>query len=121
MDEIHPSGWPPKIMASREMAVEREGPGTRGINRLHRSGVGTDRRVPHWPNPTLFLLAAPLVGSLTLLWYAWDTVSVGDRPLNTASIQNIRQVVQGMMLGYAGAVVDWQHPNDQGPITLRIE
>jgi hypothetical protein len=56
-----------------------------------------------------------------LLWYAWDNVSVGDRPLNTASIQNIRQVVQGVMLEDAGAVLDWQHPDDQGSIPMRIE
>ena len=74
-----------------------------------------------WHGTNWFLLAAPLVGSASLLWYAWDTVTTGDRPLNTASIQNIRQIVQGMMLEDAGAVVDWQNPDDQGSIPLRIE
>ncbi len=78
---------------------------------LHWHGQGTN-----W-----FLLATPIVGSGSLLWYAWDTVTVGDRPLTTTSIQNIRQVVQGMMLEDAGAIVDWQHPDDQGSIPLRIE
>ena len=74
----------------------------------------------HWQNTTWVLLATPIVGSGSLLWYAWDTVSVGDRPLTTASIQNVRQVVQGMMLEDAGAVVDWHNPDDQGSIPLRI-
>ena len=75
----------------------------------------------HWHGTNWFLLATPIVGSASLLWYAWDTVSVGDRPLTTASIQNIRQVVQGVMLEGAGAVVDWQHPDEQGSIPRRIE
>ena len=75
----------------------------------------------HWHGTNWFLLATPIVGSASLLWYAWDTVSVGDRPLTTASIQNIRQVVQGVMLEDAGAVVDWQHPDEQGSIPIRIE
>ena len=65
--------------------------------------------------------ATPIVGSLSLAWYAWDTVTTGDRPLTTAGIHNIRQVVQGMMLDDAGAVVDWQHPDEHGSIPLRIE
>ena len=75
----------------------------------------------HWRGTNWFLLATPIVGSASLLWYAWDTVSVGDRPLTTASIQNIRQVVHGIILEEAGAVVDWEHPDDQGFIPLRIE
>ena len=75
----------------------------------------------HWHGTNWFLLATPIVGSASLLWYAWGNVSVGDRPLNTASIQNIRQVVQGVMLEDAGAVLDWQHPDDQGSIPMRIE
>ena len=75
----------------------------------------------HWHGTNWFLLATPIAGSASLLWYAWDTVSVGDRPLTSASIQNIRQVVQGMMLEDAGAVVDWQNPNDRGAIPVRIE
>jgi hypothetical protein len=59
--------------------------------------------------------------SLLFLRYAWDTVTVGDRPLTNASIQNIRQVVHGIMLEDAGAVVDWTHPDDQGSIPMRIE
>ena len=75
----------------------------------------------HWQSATWFLLATPIVGSASLLWYAWDTVSVGDRPLTTGSIQNIRQVVQGVMMEDAGAIVDWQHPDDRGSIPVRIE
>lgn len=75
----------------------------------------------HWHGVNWFLLATPIVGSASLLWYAWDTVSVGDRPLTTASIQNIRRVVQVAMLEDAGAVVDWQNPDDQGYIPIRIE
>ena len=74
-----------------------------------------------WQSATWFLLATPIVGSASLLWYAWDTVSVGDRPLTSASIQNIRQVVQGVMLEDAGAVVDWQHPDEQGWIPIRLD
>ena len=74
-----------------------------------------------WHGTNWSRLATPIVGSVSLLWYAWDTVSVGDRPLTTVSIQNIRQVVQGMMMEDAGAVVDWQNPDDQGSIPLRIE
>ena len=75
----------------------------------------------HWHNAQWFLLATPIVGSGSLLWYAWDTVSVGDRPLTPASIQNIRQVVHGIILEDAGAVVDWEHPDDRGSIPVRIE
>ena len=78
-------------------------------------------KMMHWHGTNWFLLFTPIVGSASLLWYAWDTVSVGDRPLNTASIQNIRQVVQGVMLEDAGTVLDWQHPDDQGYIPMRIE
>lgn len=75
----------------------------------------------HWHYSTYFLLAAPIVGSASLLWYAWDSVSVGDRPLTSASIQNIRQVVQGVMMEDAGAMVDWQNPDEHGSIPVRIE
>ena len=75
----------------------------------------------HWQTTTWFLLATPIIGSASLLWYAWDTVSVGDRPLTTTSIHNIRQVVQGVMMEDAGAVVDWQHPDERGSIPIRIE
>lgn len=88
---------------------------------LISAGMALVAELLHWDNTTWFLLATPIVGSASLLWYAWDTVSVGDRPLTPASIQNIRQVVQGMMLEDAGAVVDWQNPDDQGSIPLRIE
>ena len=75
----------------------------------------------NWHNGTWFLLATPIVGSTSLLWYAWDTVSTGERPLTTGSIQNIRQVVQAVMMEDAGARVDWQHPDEQGSIPVRIE
>ena len=75
----------------------------------------------NWEGTNWFLLATPIVGSGSLLWYAWDTVSIGDRPLTPASIYNIRQVVQGVMLEDAGAIVDWDNPDDQGSIPLRIE
>ncbi len=75
----------------------------------------------NWHGTNWFLLATPIVGSLSLAWYAWDTVTTGDRPLTTTGIHNIRQVVQGMMLDDAGAVVDWQHPDEHGSIPLRIE
>ena len=75
----------------------------------------------HWHGTNWFLLTTPIVGSGSLLWYAWDTVSVGGRPLNSASIQNIRQVWHGIILEDAGAVVDWEHPSDQGSIPVRIE
>ena len=88
---------------------------------LASSIIALSAEMQHWQSATWFLLATPIVGSASLLWYAWDTVSVGDRPLTTASIQNIRQVVQGMMLEDAGAVVDWQNPDDRGSIPLRIE
>ncbi len=88
---------------------------------LISAGLALVAELLHWQSAGWFLLATPIVGSGSLLWYAWDTVTVGDRPLNPASIQNIRQVVQGMMMEDAGAVVDWQHPDDQGAIPLRIE
>ena len=75
----------------------------------------------HWRGTNWFLLTTPIVGSASLLWYAWDTVSIGDRPLTPVSIQNIRRVVQGVMLEDAGAVVDWQNPDDQGAIQMRLE
>ena len=75
----------------------------------------------HWHGTNWFLLATPIVGAESLLWYAWDTVSVGDRPLTPASIQNIRQVVRGIMLEDVGAVVDRDNPDDQGSIPVRIE
>ena len=123
MDEIHPSVWPQQALASRGLALERASSGSRRGDRVHFCNVGAGRKLLHWhgQGTNWFLLATPIVGSGSLLWYAWDTVTVGDRPLTTTSIQNIRQVVQGMMLEDAGAIVDWQHPDDQGSIPLRIE
>ena len=37
------------------------------------------------------------------------------------ALENIRQVVQGVMMEDAGAVVDWQHPDERGSIPIRIE
>ena len=83
--------------------------------------LGLASEMWNWHSTNWFLLATPIVGSASLLWYAWDTVTVGDRPLSSASIHNIRQVVQATLLEDAGAVVDWQHPDDEGSIPLRIE
>ncbi len=84
------------------------------------AGMAMYAQSQHWHSTTWFLLAAPILGSASLFWYAWDTVTTGDRPLTSASIQNIRRVVQGVMMEDAGAMVDWQHPDEQGSIPMRI-
>ena len=85
------------------------------------STVALVAETPHWHGTIWFLMTTTIVDSASLLWYAGDTVSAGDRPLTPASIQNIRRVVQGVMIEDAGAVVDWEHPDDQRSIPLGIE
>ena len=121
MEQIHASGWPPENLGPRPMAVERESACSRGIDRISLCCDGTGLGIPALAEHHLVPAGHTPCGSLSLFWYAWDTVTIGDRPLNTASIQNIRQVVQGVMMEDAGAIVDWQHPDEQGSIPLRIE
>ena len=85
------------------------------------STVALVAETPHWHGTIWFLMTTTIVDSASLLWYAGDTVSAGERPQTPASIQNIRRVVQGVMIEDAGAVVDWEHPDDQRSIPLGIE
>ena len=45
MGQFHPSGGPPKTVESRQMALERAGPGTRRICRMRLGGIGADHRI----------------------------------------------------------------------------
>ena len=56
------------------------------------AALGLASELAHWLNPTWPLLIAQIAGPLSLLWYAWDTVTTGYTPLNRNSVQDLRHV-----------------------------
>lgn len=46
-----------------------------------------------WPHAPWLIIAATIVGTCVLLWYALDLISVGEMPLTNRSAHTIRQVI----------------------------
>ena len=69
-----------------------------------------------WPYAPWMLIAATIIGTSALLWYAFDLISVGEAPLTNRSAHKIRQVVDAMQMEKEGAVFDWDNIDERGGI-----
>ena len=69
-----------------------------------------------WP-----IVAAAMIGSSALLWYAFDLVSKGETPLTSKSSYAIRQVFGAVELERQGATFDWDNIDEDGGIPLDTE
>lgn len=67
--------------------------------------------VSGWP-----VIAAAIIGSSTLLWYALDLVSKGEAPLTNRSAHTIRQVISAVELERQGVIFDWENISKNGGI-----
>ena len=62
------------------------------------------------------MIAAAIIGSSTLLWYALDLVSKGEAPLTNRSAHTIRQVISAVEMEKQGVVFDWENIDRRGGI-----
>lgn len=67
--------------------------------------------ISEWP-----MIAAAIIGSSTLLWYALDLVSKGEAPLTNRSAHTIRQVISAVEMEKQGAAFDWENIDRRGGI-----
>ena len=67
--------------------------------------------VSGWP-----VIAAAIIGSSTLLWYALDLVSKGEAPLTNRSAHVIRQVISALEMEKEGVAFDWEKIDRRGGI-----
>jgi len=67
-----------------------------------------------WPHANWLIIAATIVGTCALLWYALDLISVGEMPLTNRSAHTIRQVISAVEMEKQGAVFDWEAINRNG-------
>lgn len=73
-----------------------------------------------WGYAPWLVIAAALIGTSALLWYAFDLVSAGETPLTNRSAHKIRQVVSAMEMEKHGAVYDWESIGDDGGIPVDL-
>ena len=69
-----------------------------------------------WHFAPWLLIGATVAGTAALLWYAFDLISLGERPLTNRSAHNVRQVVSAMEMEKEGAVFDWENIDQRGGI-----
>ena len=69
-----------------------------------------------WGYAPWLLIAAAILGTSALLWYAFDLISAGESPLTTRSAHNIRQVVSAMEMEKEGAVFEWDEIGPNGGV-----
>lgn len=61
-----------------------------------------------WPHAPWLIIAATIIGTCALLWYALDLISVGEMPLTNRSAHTIRQVINAVEMEKQGAVFEWE-------------
>lgn len=62
------------------------------------------------------LIAATIIGTSALLWYAFDLISAGETPLTSRSAHSIRQVISAMEMEKEGVTFDWENIDSRGGI-----
>lgn len=70
----------------------------------------------NWPHAPWLIIAATIVGTCALLWYALDLISVGEMPLTNRSAHTIRQVISAVEMERQGAVFEWDAVQPDGGI-----
>jgi len=73
-----------------------------------------------WGYAPWLVIAAALIGTSALLWYAFDLVSAGETPLTNRSAHKIRQVVSALEMEKQGAVYDWESIRGDGGIPVNL-
>lgn len=69
-----------------------------------------------WSHGPWLVIAATIIGTSALLWYAYDLISAGEMPLTTRSAHRIRQVITAVEMEKEGAVFYWDNINKDGGI-----
>ena len=69
-----------------------------------------------WTFAPWLVIAATILGTSALLWYAFDLISAGETPLTTRSAHKIRQVLSAVEMEKQGAVFDWDVIDERGGI-----
>lgn len=69
-----------------------------------------------WNHGPWLVIAATIIGTSALLWYAYDLISAGEMPLTTRSAHRIRQVITAVEMEKEGAVFYWDNINKDGGI-----
>ena len=71
-----------------------------------------------WTFAPWLVIAATIIGTSALLWYAFDLISAGKTPLTDRSAHTIRQVVSAVEMEKQGAVFDWDVIDERGGIQV---
>lgn len=69
-----------------------------------------------WSHAPWMIIAATIIGTCALLWYALDLISVGEMPLTNRSAHTIRQVIDAVEMEKEGATFDWENIDKRGGI-----
>ena len=73
-----------------------------------------------WEYGPWFVIAATIIGTAALLWYAFDLVSIGETPLTSRMAHRIRTVVYAMEMEQQGVVFGWDDITEDGLIPQDI-
>lgn len=71
-----------------------------------------------WGNGWWLVVAATIMGTLALLWYAFVLVSEGEPPLTAQSATRMRLVAYAADMELEGVVFDWDRVDEQGRIPM---
>lgn len=71
-----------------------------------------------WPHAAWLIIAATIVGTCALLWYALDLITVGEMPLTNRSAHTIRQVIEAVEMEKRGVRFDWERIDRRGGIPI---
>ena len=71
-----------------------------------------------WGNGWWLVVAATIMGTLALLWYAFVLVSEGEPPLTAQSAMRMRLVAYATDMELEGVVFDWDRVDEQGRIPM---
>lgn len=69
-----------------------------------------------WTFAPWLVIAAAIVGTAALLWYAFDLISAGESPLTDRSAHKIRQVISAVEMERQGAAFNWERIGHDGGI-----
>ena len=69
-----------------------------------------------WSHGPWLVIAATIIGTSALLWYAYDLISAGEVPLTPRSARRIQLVVMAMKMERQGAIFDWDNIDKDGRI-----
>ena len=73
-----------------------------------------------WSHAPWLIIAATIIGTCALLWYALDLISVGEMPLTNRSAHTIRQVISAVEMEKQGAVFEWEAIQPDGGIPTNL-